>query len=316
MSNIVEADYKVMQERTLPVIASEILLIEENVGRVALDGAIRIGDKLKEAKEKVEHGKWEEWCRNNLNYSKSKTEKLMKIAAEYGDENSPYSKAYTCTDLSISKALRLLQVPEDEVETFAENNDIEDMTVKDLEEEIRKLKEEKTNLEEKNGDLEAGQEELQKEIEVLKQQDADPAEIRSLEEKLEKQKDKNKNLQEKLKAEKENKDKAISEAIDQKKEELRKEAEMAEAAKLQEAWSEAECLRDQVIQLEKKIEKSSNESVLMFKLKVDQLQETYADCQNCIADTAVSDPKQADKMQTALTAVMAAMTEKGYNRGI
>ena len=80
MNNIVEAEYKVMQERTLSVIASEILLIEENVGRVALDGAIRIGEKLKEAKEKVEHGQWETWCKENLDYSKSKAEKLMKIA--------------------------------------------------------------------------------------------------------------------------------------------------------------------------------------------------------------------------------------------
>ena len=59
MSNIVEADFKIVQERTLPVIAGEILQIEENVGRVALDGAIRIGERLKEAKEKVEHGQWE-----------------------------------------------------------------------------------------------------------------------------------------------------------------------------------------------------------------------------------------------------------------
>lgn len=310
MNNIVEAEYKVVQERTLPVIASEILLIEENVGRVALDGAIRIGDKLKEAKEITGHGGWEKWCSENLGYSQRKAQRFMEISEEYGNENSPYSKATILSDLSISKALALLKVPEDEVETFAENNDIGDMTVKDLEEEIRKLKEEKLDLEERNGDLEAEQEGLQKEVEDLKQKGADPAEIKGLQEKLEKQTTKTKNLQEKLKTEKENKDKAIAEAIEQKKEELKKEAEMAEAAKLQEAWSEAECLRDQVIQLEKKIEKSSNESVLMFKLKVDQLQEIYADCQNCIADTAASDPDQADKMQTALSAVMSAMIDK------
>ena len=80
MSNIVEAEFRVVQERSLPVIAGEIMQIEENVGRVALDGAIRIGERLKEAKEKVEHGQWENWCRENLNYSKSKTEKLMKTA--------------------------------------------------------------------------------------------------------------------------------------------------------------------------------------------------------------------------------------------
>ena len=120
MSNIVEADYRVVQERTLPVIASEILFIESQVARTALEGAIQIGLKLKEAKEQVEHGQWENWCRKNLNYSKSKAEKLMRIASEYGDENSIYAKTYTCTDLSISKALSLLQVPEEEVKNFSE----------------------------------------------------------------------------------------------------------------------------------------------------------------------------------------------------
>ena len=105
MSNIVEADYRVVPERTLPVIASEILYIESQVAKTALDGAIQIGNKLKEAKEKVDHGQWENWCSENLNYSKSKAEKMMKIAVEYGDENSLYAKTYMCTDLSISKAL-------------------------------------------------------------------------------------------------------------------------------------------------------------------------------------------------------------------
>ena len=70
MSNIVEADYRVVPERTLPVIASEILYIESQVAKTALDGAIQIGNKLKEAKGKVDHGQWEDWCNENLNYSK------------------------------------------------------------------------------------------------------------------------------------------------------------------------------------------------------------------------------------------------------
>ena len=45
MSNIVEADYRVVQGRTLPVIASEILFIESQVARTALEGAIQIGLK-------------------------------------------------------------------------------------------------------------------------------------------------------------------------------------------------------------------------------------------------------------------------------
>ena len=75
MSNIVEADYRVVPERTLPVIASEILYIESQVAKTALDGAIQIGNKLKEAKEKVDHGQWENWCSENLTTANQKAEK-------------------------------------------------------------------------------------------------------------------------------------------------------------------------------------------------------------------------------------------------
>ena len=209
MSNIVEADYRVVPERTLPVIASEILYIESQVAKTALDGAIQIGNKLKEAKGKVDHGQWEDWCNENLNYSKSKAEKMMKIATEYGDENSPYAKTYTCTDLSISKALRLLQVPENDVESFAEKNDIQDMTVKELEDKIKALKQEKEyqsiemekeilglqeQMEQKNDEAER----LSGELAALKSQTADPDEITKLEEKLQKTKIRENELKEKL----------------------------------------------------------------------------------------------------------------------
>ena len=51
MSNIVEAEYTIVQERTLPVIISEIHIIEQNVAKTALEGAVQIGTRLQEAKE-------------------------------------------------------------------------------------------------------------------------------------------------------------------------------------------------------------------------------------------------------------------------
>lgn len=92
MNEIVNADYMIVQERTLSVIVSEILTIERNVYSVALDGAIQIGQKLQEARSQVEHGDWEEWCKENLNYSRRQAERFMQIATNYGDENSIYSK--------------------------------------------------------------------------------------------------------------------------------------------------------------------------------------------------------------------------------
>lgn len=309
MSNIVEADYRVVPERTLPVIASEILYIESQVAKTALDGAIQIGIKLKEAKEKVDHGQWEDWCSENLNYSKSKAEKMMKIATEYGDENSPYAKTYMCTDLSISKALRLLQVPESEVESFAEKNDIQDMTVKELEDKIKALKQEKEDqsvemkkeilelqerMEKKNDEAER----LAGELAALKSQTADPDEITKLEEKLQKTKIRENELKEKLKAEKEARDQEIQKALEKEGDKLKAEA----AKQIEITRRDNESMAQRVKELEAKIDNVSNESLMLFKLKVDQLQKIYQECQEAATETP--DP---DKTKAALLQIMDAL---------
>ena len=313
MSNIVEADYRVVPERTLPVIASEILYIESQVAKTALDGAIQIGIKLKEAKEKVDHGQWEDWCSENLNYSKSKAEKMMKIATEYGDENSPYAKTYMCTDLSISKALRLLQVPENDVESFAEKNDIQDMTVKELEDKIKALKQEKEyqsiemekeilglqeQMEQKNDEAER----LAGELAALKSQTADPDEITKLEEKLQKTKIRENELKEKLKAEKEARNQEIQKALEKEGDKLKAEAETAAAKQIESTRRDNESMAQQIKELEAKIDNVSNESLMLFKLKVDQLQKVYQECQKAAVETP--DP---DKTKAALLQIVKAL---------
>lgn len=295
------------------MIASEILYIESQVAKTALDGAIQIGIKLKEAKEKVDHGQWEDWCSENLNYSKSKAEKMMKIATEYGDENSPYAKTYMCTDLSISKALRLLQVPESEVESFAEKNDIQDMTVKELEDKIKALKQEKEDqsvemekeilelqerMEKKNDEAER----LAGELAALKSQTADPDEITKLEEKLQKTKIRENELKEKLKAEKEARDQEIQKALEKEGDKLKAEAEMAAAKQIEITRRDNESMAQRVKELEAKIDNVSNESLMLFKLKVDQLQKIYQECQEAATETP--DP---DKTKAALLQIMDAL---------
>lgn len=313
MSNIVEADYRVVPERTLPVIASEILYIESQVAKTALDGAIQIGIKLKEAKGKVDHGQWEDWCSENLNYSKSKAEKMMKIATEYGDENSPYAKTYTCTDLSISKALRLLQVPESEVESFAEKNDIQDMTVKELEDKIKALKQEKEDqsvemekeilglqeqMEQKNDEAER----LARELAALKSQTADPDEITKLEEKLQKTKIRENELKEKLKAEKEARNQEIQKALEKEGDKLKAEAETAAAKQIEITRRDNESMAQQIKELEAKIDNVSNESLMLFKLKVDQLQKIYQECREAATETP-----NPDKTKAALVQIIEAL---------
>lgn len=297
MNEIVNVDYMTVQERTLSVIVSEILTIERNVYSVALDGAIQIGQRLHEAKAQVEHGDWENWCKQNLNYSHSQATRFMKIATEYGDENSPYSKIATSQDFSISKALELLKVPEDEVENFVENNGIENDSVRELREKIEALNKEKEALEagKKEADDEAAtlrhanavaadkEKSYEEEIESLKarlqeakENGGDPEKLKAMEDKLsaaeaeiEAQKEKAKKLKEKAKAEKEKKDEEINAAVEAAKSEARQQT-LAESGVPE--------LEAKIASLEKKLANSADDNKVRFKVLVDDVQDTWNSC--------------------------------------
>ena len=79
MKEVINAEYTVVPERTPETIAAEIRIIDAQVCQTALRGAVEIGARLKEAKELVGHGNWEDWCKENLNYTASWAAKLMLV---------------------------------------------------------------------------------------------------------------------------------------------------------------------------------------------------------------------------------------------
>lgn len=304
MSNIVEAEYKVVINDDLPTLVARIKTAEATVYRVTLAGVIEIGKCLEAAKEKVKHGEWEEWCTENLGYSQRQAQRFMKIADTYGNENSIFGKNDTLSDLSISKAYSLLSIPEDEVESFIENNDVESMTVKELKEKIKLLESEKDEqgaemekeimglqeqMEQKNDEAER----LAGELAALKSQTADPDEITKLEKKLQKTKIRENELKEKLKAEKEARDQEIQKALEKEGDKLKAEAETAAAKQIETTRRDNESMAQQIKELEAKIDNVSNESLMLFKLKVDQLQKIYQECQEAATETP--DPDKTDR---------------------
>ena len=53
MNEVIKGSYQIVEERTLDLIASEIKLIEQHTAQAILAGAVGIGARLKEAKEKM-----------------------------------------------------------------------------------------------------------------------------------------------------------------------------------------------------------------------------------------------------------------------
>lgn len=325
MSNIVEADYTVVQERTLPVIISEIKIIEQHVTKTAIEGAIQIGERLQEAKQLAGHGNFGQWCQENLNYSQDTAQKFMKLAREYGGKNNVLANTAMSRNFSISNALSLLKVPEEDREKFAEEHPVEDMTNKELEEEIRELKEEKDLDEEEirmlRDDLDkerdraleaydreqAAKEEaahaLQK-IEDLKRQlddaeggSADMEELEKLKAKLEKTEAALAKEKEKLKKEKDGRQAAID-----------KELKAAGEAMQEQAKKSIDSLQAEVDRLKRREQKAGNESLLKFKILVDQLQDIFDQAGQCIL--IEQDAERAHKMNAALRQVVDKMKEE------
>ena len=129
------------EERTAQTVAVEIRTLQKQAQGIILSYAIEIGRKLEEAKAMVPFGEWGEWLKRELDYSPSTAQNLMKLFREYGDDQMSLfggPKSQTFGDLTYSKALKLLAIPDaDEREQFAAENDVEHMSVRDLDAAIR-----------------------------------------------------------------------------------------------------------------------------------------------------------------------------------
>ena len=131
--------------RSREEIACEINLIKGQVLRTVLQGAIDVGRLLCEAKEVVPHGEWGAWLEENVDYSTTKANDLMRIYREYNDDQVKLfgrSNEELYGRLSMSQALELLAIPAPEREKFVEENDVESMSTRDLREQLRELKKE------------------------------------------------------------------------------------------------------------------------------------------------------------------------------
>lgn len=136
--------------RTPGLIAAEINKIKEDTKRILIYNSIEIGRKLTEAKEMLSHGEWGKWLKTEVDYSKTTANNLMKIFQEYGSEQinllGDNLKSQTFGNLNYSQATLLLGVPAEEREKFVEENNVEEMSARELKkaiEELKKTEEEK-----------------------------------------------------------------------------------------------------------------------------------------------------------------------------
>ena len=118
------------ESRSIEAITGEILDAQRKGGEAVLT----IGRCLIEAKKLLPHGAWLPWLNEKVSYSERTARRFMQMYRDLS--NRP-----ALTDLGKSKALALLALPEKERDEFMAENNVVDMTTRQLEQAIKELDE-------------------------------------------------------------------------------------------------------------------------------------------------------------------------------
>lgn len=134
MSNIITT-------RDPDIIAAEINIIKKKVRETVIFASIEIGQRLTEAKSLVNYGEWGKWLEENVEYSQSTANYLMQLYQEYGTGQESlfdtWTNSQTFAKLTYSQHIALLALPFGERQEFAEQNDVENMSTRQLQQAIK-----------------------------------------------------------------------------------------------------------------------------------------------------------------------------------
>ena len=141
-----------VKEMTPAQLGGEIRLLTQQARRMALSYGIQIGYRLHIAHEKVGPHGWADWLKKETDFSAAAASRFESLYEGYGEDQGNLfgvgNKFPTLENLSISNALRLLAVPEEEREAFAEEVDAGNLSVRELEAAIRERNEARALAEE------------------------------------------------------------------------------------------------------------------------------------------------------------------------
>lgn len=323
MNEIIDVEYREvieLSDKTTEELTAEANTLwnqMEAIGSIGIMMAAQAGQRLNVIKERLPHGEWESWAKNNLEFSLRKANRMMSLAEKMEDDSSLFANPTTLADVGISKVWALLSAPEEVAEEVVNNPKLPDMTVKELEEEIRRLKEKNAGLEKEikdsadeslslQSDLRTQIDQLVAELKIYEEtptkSEETEKEIADLKTRLEKantalEKEKEKTKKAKASIEEE-KQKAADEAAKTAKEEAL--AKFKEDNKLLIASNRQAA--EEIDRLQRLLENNSQPEIAEFKVHSDQLQKSFISCRDCIGK--ITDIEKAAKMRMAIKTIM------------
>lgn len=150
---------EIITVRDIEIVTAEIKTIERQIVRTAVHGYIEIGRRLTEAKEIIGHGGWGKYLEENVNYSQQWATDLMNLYKEYGNQQESlfdnFANSKSFGNLDVTKHILLLAVPAEERAQFAEENDVENKSVRELKAALKERDEAKEQVEQLEDELDA-----------------------------------------------------------------------------------------------------------------------------------------------------------------
>lgn len=316
---------EIIETRTTDTIATEINYIKRRACETLLRESVEIGKLLCEAKKIVPQGEWMSWLSDNVNYSQSTANNLMRLYEEYGEQEQigffEENRLEIFGNLSPSQALALIALPYEKRKEYIEEHDMESTSVRDIQAEIkaRQEAEERADIaEEKNSTLEEEIKSLREQIkeleEVPEQETVDVESIRSqvtseLEEQYkkalkvaekeaaEKSKAKLDKLKEEMKLKDEEYEKKLSEETEK--------AVSAEKARLEKEYADKlSSLGEENKELKRKASVAGSDDVQKFSVHFELFQKECQEVISAISKIRKADSDTADKLKNGLVAVL------------
>ncbi len=322
-NNLIVQNNQQPTTRDINVITDEILIITNQAQNTALAYIIELGRRLNEAKSLLKHGEWADWLKNKVSFSQSTATSYMKLFEEYGSSQpllfGGVVNSQALVNLPYTKALKLLAIDKDEREEFIEQNDVENISTRQLDQIIKERNKAREDAE--KAQKEAEEYKLYKEKVEASQEKATKAEAELIKAQLLKQ-DLEKKLA-KMETSLSEKDKTIKDLKDNPsvspkelneiKEKAKLEAEKALKKQLeearerekkallekQEAQRESEDAKQRVAELERKA-KMADSNVTEFKAFFERLQADVNSCINIVEKVSKTSPEIAEKLKSAL----------------
>lgn len=319
-----------LMQRNIEVVTSEIIMLRDQARSMAIAYIIELGKRLTEAKALLPHGEWGEWLKNKVEFSQKTATDYMRIYEEYGMEQETLLPGGTnlqaISNLSYTKVLALLAIPREERAEFVEENDVENLSTRELEKVIKERDEALKRAEETERLAELVENEKAR-AELNEREAAKSAErareltenVSSLTLQLEKAKEAEKKAKAKLKDLRENPS-VPQETIDKLKAEAEAEAAERTAKAIEEKTAEANAMLqkahaekdaaelekqkalEKVAKLDKQL-RMQNPDATEFKRLFEQVQNDIAKLRQALEKVRASDPELAGKFSEAIKAV-------------